>query len=119
MLIEAFSDAEWQLCSPAGQALAAAVIENPEKVVDLLVYGPEGPELTVNGPAARPVLLTLLEGLHHEEWGVRKAAVLALAAIAPEDPDVLAALQASFDDPNDQVRRAAANALKKIGEGRE
>ena len=119
MLIEAFSDAKWQLCSPAGQALAAAVIENPEKVVDLLVCGPEGLELTVTGPAARSVLLTLLDGLDHEEWGVRKAAVLVLAAIAPEDPDVLAALQVSLDDPNDQVRRAAAKALKKIEKGRE
>jgi HEAT repeat protein len=70
------------------------------------------------GPDARDAVPALITILDDPEWSVRRQAVLALGAIGPAARRSAAVLQRlRTSDPNSLVRKAAEEALTKIGGG--
>jgi hypothetical protein len=72
-------------------------------------------ELNSLGPRARVAVPALVRCLaERREFGVRQAAVHALAAIAPDDPSVKVAVFRTFADASPFVRREALQAAIKV-----
>ena len=64
------------------------------------------------GRVAVPELVRVLES--HEAFGVRQAAVAALASVAPDDPQAKAAIFRAFADRSPHVRREALQAVISV-----
>jgi hypothetical protein len=62
----------------------------------------------------RPAVPALIAGLRHPNPDVRARAATVLAAIAPDDDDVAAALRYATADRDDDVRRCVSEALDTI-----
>ena len=66
-------------------------------------------------PAAVAVPLLCKVAAEHPAFGVRQAALIAIAKIAPGDERVKAAVLAAFKDPSPFVRRQALQETIKLG----
>ena len=64
------------------------------------------------GPGAKEGVLSLVKALKDPEWQVRQAAAYALGRIGR--PEAKSALEAAKKDTNDNVKRAAKDALKAL-----
>jgi acetyl esterase/lipase len=125
-LIEALGDEEWHVRKPAAEALAAIGPESHPAVAKLTealmdeewqVRSPAALALATIGPASKPALDRLIGALDDEEWKVRKHAAQAIGAIDISTNPALSALKKTVnDDEEEQVRSAAAEALKKIAD---
>jgi HEAT repeat protein len=68
------------------------------------------------GPLARDAVPVLVELLKDGNDMIRRAATAALGAIGPDAKAALAALRAALLDQDVEVRRQAAESIKKIEE---
>lgn len=66
------------------------------------------------GPAAAAGIPTLVLALHDENARVRRDAVRSLGKMGPEARDALGAVQALANDPDEDVKKAAKDAARKI-----
>jgi HEAT repeat protein len=57
---------------------------------------------------------SLIQGLRHERPEVRRGAAMALGAMGPGGKAGAEDLRRALDDPDADVRAAAADALKKV-----
>lgn len=90
-----------------------SLLENVDAEVRILALRGFGDVAEVSGqPPTYP--RSVIQALYDDVAGVRLAACETLAQI--EDETVIAALAGSLDDTNEQVREAAAQALKRFGE---
>jgi HEAT repeat protein len=100
-----------------------ALLEMGEAAVPRLIRGLGRPEvrgfacmvlmnLGPKGKGAKDALMPLTKDA---DVHVRAAAVGALAAVAGDEPDVVASTAAALDDPSGEVRFAAADSLGRLG----
>jgi HEAT repeat protein len=69
------------------------------------------------GPAGKVAVPALMEALNDKKYfDIRAAAATALGQIGPDAKAAIAALTAALKDKDESVRRAAAEAIKKIGQ---
>lgn len=113
-LIERLHEEEWQVCEAAARALGA-LGSGASSAVPALMEALTDEEWQVCAAVsalgrmedeARSAVPLLLELLYHEEWLVRREAVQALARIAPDDPEVMNALNRMIRDPEPYVSTA-------------
>jgi len=65
-------------------------------------------------PSATPMVQPLIQGLRHEQPEVRRGAAMALGALGAGGRGAKAELERSLQDPDADVRAAAADALRRI-----
>ena len=100
------------LIRAAAPAIAAALAETSPADRETLSQF-----LKAVAPTAKPMVPSLIQGLRHRQPEVRRGAALALGTMGRAGQPAADELRRALDDPDADVRAAAADALRKV-EGR-
>ena len=97
------------LVGAAAPAVAAALQEtSPSDRETMLRF------MQAVAPSATPMVEPLIQGLSHESAEVRRGAAMGLGALGTAGRGAKAALERALQDPDADVRAAAADALRRI-----
>lgn len=116
-LVELFASGDPYVCSAAARWLAEI---GPEAVPALVgALGNENRAVRVWATRTLPrfgslAVPALIEQLEHDDWRVRGNALIALRRMGPEAQPAIPAIGKLLDDPNEEARGKAAEALKAI-----